>query len=69
MDFLKCIFVFVFCTCVEGSNKVVIHYLLLVPSPDVRNRSHADYDAGLDLLTGARVAVQEINQRTDTKLS
>ena len=65
MDFLKYIFLFVFCTCVEGSHKVVIHYLLLVPSPDVRNRSHAGYDAGPDLLTGARVAVQEINQRTD----
>ena len=63
MDFVKCIFLFV--CCVQGSHKVVIHYLLLVPWPDVRNRSHAGYDAGPDLLTGARVAVQEINQRTD----
>ena len=45
--------------------KTQIHYLLLVPFPDVRNRSHAGWSAGRDLLTGARVAVSEINQRAD----
>ena len=64
MDFVKCIFLLICCTCVEGSNEVVINYLLLVPWPDVSNRNHAGWDAGFDLLTAARVAVQEINQRT-----
>ena len=62
---VKCIFLLICCTCVERSNEVVINYLLLVPWPDVSNRIHAAWDAGFDLLTGARVAVQEINQRTD----
>ena len=39
-----------------------IHLLALVPWPD--DREHADWDAGPDLLTSARVAIQEINNST-----
>uniref|UniRef100_A0A1X7UHA0 Receptor ligand binding region domain-containing protein n=1 Tax=Amphimedon queenslandica TaxID=400682 RepID=A0A1X7UHA0_AMPQE len=40
-----------------------INLLALVPWPD--DRPHADWDAGPDLLAGARVAIKEINNSTD----
>ena len=43
--------------------KAVINLLALVPWPD--DRPYADWDAGPDLLAGARVAINEINNSTD----
>ena len=40
-----------------------LNLLALVPWPD--ERPHADWDAGPDLLAGARVAIKEINNSTD----
>ena len=62
---LMIIFLLVCYTPIEESSKAVIHYLLLVPWPDASNRSHAGWDDGRDLITGARVAVQEVNERTN----
>ena len=65
MVMIKIIVFLVCCTSVAGSNKTPMNYLLLVPWPDASNRSHAGWDDGPDLITGARVAVQEINERRD----
>ena len=48
--------------CATTSSLTNIHLLSLVPWPD--DREHADWDAGPDLLTSARVAIQEINNST-----
>lgn len=48
---------------IQASDKTSINLLVLVPWPD--NRISAGWDAGHDLLVGARVARNEINNRTD----
>ena len=48
---------------IQASDKTSINLLVLVPWPD--NRIYAGWDAGHDLLVGARVARNEINNRTD----
>ena len=48
---------------IHGRRREVINLLALVPWPD--DRPHADWDAGPDLLAGARVAINEINNSTD----
>ena len=47
----------------EIGGEDIINLLALVPWPD--DRPHADWDAGPDLLAGARVAIEEINNSTD----
>ena len=45
------------------SKTSVLNVLVLVPWPD--SRPYAGWDSGLDLLPGARIAIQEINNRSD----
>ena len=45
------------------SKTSVLNVLVLVPWPD--SRPYAGWDGGLDLLPGARIAIQEINNRSD----
>ena len=45
--------------------KVPLNILVLVPWPDERPVFISGWDRGLDLLAGGRVAVNEINNRTD----
>lgn len=47
----------------DTTNIQDIYILGLVPWPD--DRDHADWDAGPDLLAGARVALEEINNSSD----
>ena len=54
---------FLTCPVFVRSSEDIINLLALVPWPD--DRPHADWDAGPDLLAGARVAIEEINNSTD----
>jgi gamma-aminobutyric acid type B receptor len=49
----------------SGDNTGKIRFLTLVPWEDELNRTHAGWDAGPDLLAAGRVAVKEVNQRSD----
>ena len=46
-------------------DKEIIRLLLLVPWPDEFGRDYAGWDGGYDLIAGARVAQDDINNRTD----
>uniref|UniRef100_A0A1X7SI06 Receptor ligand binding region domain-containing protein n=1 Tax=Amphimedon queenslandica TaxID=400682 RepID=A0A1X7SI06_AMPQE len=47
------------------SEEKVIRFLALVQWRDEFNRTHSGWDTGPDMLAAGRVAVQEINNRTD----
>ncbi len=50
----------------SSGSKIPLNILVMVNWPDARNKSITGWDDGLDLLTGGRVAVNEINERNST---
>ena len=56
---------FICVTSFSKEDKETVKLLFLVPWPDEFGRDYAGWDGGYDLIAGARVAQDDINNRTD----